>query len=333
MTVHNGRKNHVKYHNMKRICLSILLAMSLLTRGQSQTVTLDQPGSRFGTITGGAVSVANGGTGATSASNAFNAIAPSKTGNGGKFLRINAGATDWEVATLSGGGDAVTSGALSQFASTTSDQLRGIISNPTGTGSLVFATDAALAGTPTAPTATAGTSTIQIATTAFVQSGGPLQVLGLGSNATANATTSMVEITGLNKTVGTGTYHFKYIIRAQSSAATTSLKFAVNHTGTTTVFTYNLFFPSAGVTASTGVADQEVNTTTGQVWAFEGTRVKNTTLGPHTDVDVINADVMYVIEGMCTVTVSGDLELYHGSETAASTQVMAGSALILTKLL
>ena len=171
------------------------------------------------------------------------------------------------------------------------------------------------------------------AATARTNLGIPVSVTALASNAAANATTGMVEITGLNRTVGAGTYHFKYVVRAQSSATATSLKFAVNHTGTTTVFLYSLYYPSVGVTASTGVVDMETNPTTGSVWAHASTRAKNTTLGPQTDIDVQNADIMFLIEGMMTVTVSGDLELYHGSETAASTQVMTGTALILTKLL
>ena len=51
--------------------------------------------------------------------------------------------------------------------SDTSANLAAAISDETGTGSLVFATDPALAGTPTAPTATAGTNSTQIATTAY----------------------------------------------------------------------------------------------------------------------------------------------------------------------
>ena len=54
--------------------------------------------------------------------------------------------------------------------SDTSANLAAAISDETGTGSLVFATSPALAGTPTAPTAAAGTNTTQIATTAFVAS-------------------------------------------------------------------------------------------------------------------------------------------------------------------
>lgn len=37
-----------------------------------------------------------------------------------------------------GGGDALTSGTLAQFASTTSAQLAGVISDETGSGVLVF---------------------------------------------------------------------------------------------------------------------------------------------------------------------------------------------------
>lgn len=58
---------------------------------------------------------------------------------------------------------------LSQFAATTSAQLAGIISDETGTGALVFANSPAFAGTPTAPTPTAGDNSTKIATTAFVQ--------------------------------------------------------------------------------------------------------------------------------------------------------------------
>ncbi|MFM0407504.1 glycine-rich domain-containing protein [Paraburkholderia dipogonis] len=69
---------------------------------------------------------------------------------------------------------ALTSGTLAQFATTNSAQLAGIISDETGSGSLVFGTSPTInnlnaTGTPTAPTATVGTNTTQIATTAFVQ--------------------------------------------------------------------------------------------------------------------------------------------------------------------
>lgn len=82
----------------------------------------------------------------------------SYSGNGGKFIRVNAGATAFELATISGGGDALTSGTLAQFAATTSAQLAGVISDETGTGSLVFATSPQLT-TPNLGTPSAGTLT------------------------------------------------------------------------------------------------------------------------------------------------------------------------------
>jgi hypothetical protein len=50
----------------------------------------------------------------------------------------------------------------------TSDQLRAAITDETGTGSAVFAISPALTGTPTVPTAAAGTNTTQAASTAHV---------------------------------------------------------------------------------------------------------------------------------------------------------------------
>ena len=73
---------------------------------------------------------------------------------------------------------------LGAFAATTSSQLAGVISDETGTGALVFAVGPALTGTPTAPTASAGTNTTQIASTAFVQAA----VAGTYITKTANYT-------------------------------------------------------------------------------------------------------------------------------------------------
>lgn len=60
------------------------------------------------------------------------------TGEALKVVRVNAGETALEFVTLAGGGDALTTDPLSQFASTTSAELAGVISDETGTGLLVF---------------------------------------------------------------------------------------------------------------------------------------------------------------------------------------------------
>lgn len=66
--------------------------------------------------------------------------------------------TGLEKGGASGGGDALTTDPLSQFAATTSAQLRGVLSDETGTGSAVFATSPTLV-TPILGTPTSGTLT------------------------------------------------------------------------------------------------------------------------------------------------------------------------------
>lgn len=61
-------------------------------------------------------------------------------GNALKVVRVNAGETDFETATLAGGGDALVASPLSQFAATTSAQLAGVVSDETGSGAAVFGT-------------------------------------------------------------------------------------------------------------------------------------------------------------------------------------------------
>jgi len=66
---------------------------------------------------------------------------------GAKFLREDGdGTSSWQ--SIPGGGDALTASPLSQFAATTSAQLAGVITNETGSGSLVFGTSPTIT-TPT----------------------------------------------------------------------------------------------------------------------------------------------------------------------------------------
>ena len=162
---------------------------------------------------------------------------------------------------------------------------------------------------------------------------GPVSVVTLASDATANATTTGVEITGIEKAnTGTGTFVFQYFIRCQSANAATGLKFGVNHTGTVTAFMANMVFAATGGAATTH--NQAVTTPT--AGSAASTRTRSTTapnLGPTGAVDTLNADLLMVISGLMIVTVDGNLELWQAAEAAAAgnTTVMAGSSLILTK--
>ena len=101
---------------------------------------------------------------------ATGAVIPTGTPDGTKFLR------DDEVwTTIPGGGDALTSNPLSQFAETTSLQLLGIISDETGTGALVFGTS------PTLVTPNLGTPSVLVGT----------NITGTAAGLTVGATTGV----------------------------------------------------------------------------------------------------------------------------------------------
>lgn len=72
-----------------------------------------------------------------------------------------------QIAGAAGGGDALTSNPLSQFASTTSAELRGVLSDETGTGAAVFATAPTLSN-PVVGTQSPADNSTKAASTAYV---------------------------------------------------------------------------------------------------------------------------------------------------------------------
>jgi hypothetical protein len=107
----------------------------------------------------GTIPISNGGTGASTANDAFNALAPSQTGNNGKYLTTDGTNTSWatnplgtvtSVATGTGltGGPITTSGTISfsnssvatWAATPSSANLASAVTDETGSGSLVFGT-------------------------------------------------------------------------------------------------------------------------------------------------------------------------------------------------
>jgi hypothetical protein len=194
-------------------------------------------------------------------------------------------------------------------------------------------------GTPTLPTGTigvtqtAGDNTTALATTSFVQTAIPVKVVALGTDATANSTTTLATVTGLSTTVAAGTYVFQYFIQYTSSATGTGVDFAINHTGTVSSFVANWRYAGTGAAASTGAASQVASGATGNIHESFSIRALNTKMGPTVSVDAANSNMLAIIEGVIVVSASGTLEFRHNSETAASTVVKAGSSLILTKTL
>ena len=94
----------------------------------------------------------------------------------------------------------VTTDKLNVLAATTSAELAGIISDETGTGTVVLSVSPALTGTPTAPTAGAGTNTTQIATTAFVTAANTTNANLTGPITSVGNTTAVASQTGTGST-------------------------------------------------------------------------------------------------------------------------------------
>jgi hypothetical protein len=151
------------------------------------------------------------------------------------------------------------------------------------------------------------------------------------NDANDGSTTAMRKITALDVTTGTGTFQFKYLIRYQSTANTTGIKFAVNHSGTVTAFVVNHHWAQSLSSASSTTGDQDIATTMG-LYSVHAARAKNITAGPNAAVDSAGSDMLWVAEGMFICTVDGNLELYSGSEVAAVSTVMTGSSVVLTKV-
>lgn len=198
----------------------------------------------------GTVDITNGGTGQTTASAARIALLPSMVGNGGKYLRVNAGATDYELATIGAGGDALTTGTLDQFADVTqaatktlaiteSTTLAGGTHSGTNTGDQTTITGNA--GTATAlqtgrtinGTTFDGTSNITVTAAA-----GTLTGTTLASNVVTSSLTSL-------GTIATGVWQGTAIADSYISSASTwnakesALTFSTGLTRSTNTITVN----------------------------------------------------------------------------------------------
>lgn len=175
---------------------------------------------------------------------------------------------------------AITTGKLSQFASTTSSELAGVMSDETGTGALVFAGSPALTGTPTAPTASVDTNTTQVATTAYV--------VGQGYLKSATASTTYQPLDGdLTAIAGlTGTSGFL----RKTAADTYTLD-------TNTYLTGNQSISLSGDATGTGATAITVT--------LANTGVVASTYGSSTAIPVISVDAKGRITGVTTSSVEG----------------------------
>lgn len=120
-----------------------------------------------------AVTIAQGGTGQTTANTAFNALAPTQTSNSGKFLTTNGTDTSWATAY------GPTTDSIS------SANLAGSLSNETGSGAAVFGTSPTFTTSIVDPLIIGGTgttSTLTLRSTSGVGALGSDIILQVGDN-------------------------------------------------------------------------------------------------------------------------------------------------------
>ncbi len=202
---------------------------------------------------------------------------PSLTGHAGDFLKVSAGEAGTEWITLPGGGDALTTDPLSQFAATTSLQLKGVLSDETGSGASVFATSPTLV-TPTLGVATA-TSVNKITLTAPASSA--TLTLADGKTLTVSNTLTFTGTDASSVNFGTGgTAAYTGGTLAQFAATTSAQLAGVlnNETGSgAAVFDTAPTFSSTVVVTGNATMNGSANTMPNQVYA-DGTSVMTGTM-------------------------------------------------------
>ncbi len=157
-----------------------------------------------------------------------------------------------------------------------------------------------------------------------------LVLSGNSGDITGTGLTTVMTMTG----VGVGRYRFSCQLIYQTTATTTGIDCAVNHTGTLTQYLAEMRFASTGVSATSAAATQVAAGATGATYEGQGTRTKGGIIGAGTvSVDVQNTDMLVTLEGFFVVSVTGSLEIKLAAESAnLVTRAMQGSSLLLYKL-
>ena len=178
-----------------------------------------------------------------------------------------------------------------------------------------------------------GGSVLTKAACTSVAAGSDMTWLVLAANSadiTGVTLTTVMTVTG----VGVGRYNLRVILIYQSTATTTGMQVAVNHTGTLTQYLMERRVATTGGAAATAAATEAGAAAAGNLYESQGKRTKDTIIGSVTvSVDAANSDMMCVIEGFFVVSVTGSLEIKLAAELAGLVvRAMQGSSLELHKL-
>lgn len=163
--------------------------------------------------------------------------------------------------------------------------------------------------------------------------GGDTTRLVLAANSgdiTGVGLTTVMTVTG----VAPGRYWLRALLIYQTTATTTGMQVAVNHTGTTTQWVMERMYASTGTSASTAGATEAAADAVGNVYSVQGKRTKDTIIGVVTaSVDAADTDLLVHIEGFFVVSVTGSLQIKLAAESAGLVvRAMQGSSLELLKM-
>lgn len=144
------------------------------------------------------------------------------------------------------------------------------------------------------------------------------------------ASTTGTEVTDLQQTLEVGTFIFTYTLLVRSATTTVGPMLGVNFTGTGAPRMHFRFADAtSAITAEVHSMDDQGGLTFGYISGMaqnaESTAAPN--MGTTVGVAATASDILCFIEGIIIVTGSGDLELWHSSETATNTSVEVGSSL------
>lgn len=150
------------------------------------------------------------------------------------------------------------------------------------------------------------------------------------------SSTTGTKVTELDQTLEAGTYVFTYALILRSGTTSVSPLLGVNFTGTGSPRMHFRFADAtSAITAELHTMDDEGSNAFGYISGrasnTESTTAPNLGSTATLAVATANTDILVFIEGIIVVTGSGNLELWHSSETANATSVEVGSSLIVTR--
>ena len=265
--------------------------------GTTGLTTSGGPVTTSGTITlAGTLAIANGGTGATTANTAFNALAPSQTGNSGKFLTTDGTTTSWSTVSGTGTVTSVDVSGGTTGLTTTGGPV-------TGSGTITLAGTLALANGGTGATTQSGAANAILPT----QTGNAGKVLTTdGSTVTWTTVSGSGTVTSVSATGNNG-------ITVSGSPITTSGTITIglgnitpiNVTATGTVTGTNLSGTNTGDQTITLTGDVTGSGTGSFATTLANTSVTAGVYGSSTQVPVITVDSKGRITNVSNTAISG----------------------------